>query len=118
ALYAVLHAIALEPLLARDYVLKGGLALRLIYGSPRRSDDLDLSSAKPFTAEVTDEKNEFLLAFCDLLDAALADVEERHGFTGMHVREQTLSTDIPALLGSVGYHELSNGERGALCEVK
>ena len=113
ALRAVLEALASEPLLARDYILKGGLALRLVYGSPRISDDLDLSSAKPFTADVTEEKNDLLLAFCDLLEKALESVECRYGLRGMHVLERTLSTEIPALLGSVGYfdRERTGGNR-------
>lgn len=120
ALFAILEALAAEPLLARGYVLKGGLALRLLYGGPRPSDDLDLSSAKPFTDVVTDEKNEMLLAFCDLLDESLRSVESGYDLEEMHVAEKTLSTEIPALLGSVGYRDTADSDhaRKSVYEVK
>lgn len=112
ALRAMLAAIAAEPLLARDYVLKGGLALRLLFGGPRRSDDLDLTSARPFTHEVTDEKNEMLLAFCELLDASLEEVQAAYELREMRVLEKTLSAEIPALLGSVAYRDAQSSAEG------
>lgn len=119
ALKAVLAAIAADPLLSRDYVLKGGLALRLLYGSPRISDDVDLSSAKPYSHDVTDEKNDLLLGLCLLLDGALAKVERQYGLRDMRVHEKTLSTEIPALLGSVVYRDdRSAGDDDELYEVK
>ncbi len=116
---ATLAAIAADPLLARDYVLKGGLALRLLYDGPRISEDLDLSSAKPFTHDVTEEKNDMLLAFCVLLDDALRRVERKYGLRDMRVYEKTLSSEIPALLGSVVFHDTRDAEgTGTLHEIK
>lgn len=110
ALHAVLEALFSDPLLSRDYVLKGGLALRLVYGSPRRSEDVDLSAARPFTDEVTEEKNDMLMAFCEVLNDAMRGIEARHGLRDMRVGERTLSVDIPALLGSVHYRTAESPE--------
>lgn len=102
ALLAVLDAAAQHPTLSRDYVVKGGLALYHAYGSPRRSDDVDFTCVKPFSAEVTDEKNELLIAFCRVLDEAMASVAAKHGYRRMAVYEQTLSREIPANLTLIG----------------
>ena len=105
ALFAMLRALSGDQLLSRDYVVKGGLALNLVFGSPRQSEDLDLSSARPFTDEVNEEKNEMLLALCELLDAELKRTAAASGIEAAHVHEKRLSVEIPALLGSVRYRE-------------
>lgn len=98
----VLAAVHEQPLLWREYVVKGSLVLAHVHGSPRPAHDFDFTALKPFSIDVTDEKNQVLLAFCDLLKTALARLAPAHGFGAVGIAEQTLSEEIPAFLGTIG----------------
>ena len=100
---AVLAAVRRSDELWGRYALKGGLALRLAYGSPRRSDDLDLTAVKPFAADVAEAQEVALLRFGYRLNEALAETALDWGCAQVRVQRRRLSDELPALLCEVGY---------------
>lgn len=103
AIHAVFEAVARDQELHGGYVLKGGLALWLVYGSPRRSTDLDYNAVETAANVVTEETGCMLLDFCRRLDAALKKVAPERGFETIRTDEVVLSSEIPVLLGQFAY---------------
>lgn len=99
----VFEAIARDDKLFHGYVLKGGLALRLVYGSPRYSSDLDFNAVSPTANTITDETSRTLLGFCRRLDAALRMPARMNTVEQIETADIRLSTEIPALLGHLAY---------------
>lgn len=108
---AVLAAVNKHPKLWEEYVLKGGLALRYAYDSPRQSADLDFSSLRSGSNRVTRPKQERLLHFCDLIDDGLKQVASSFGFTRINVVERTLSEELPVVLTEVHFTEKADAAR-------
>lgn len=100
---AVLAALRRSSSLWGRYVLKGGLALRLVYGSPRRSDDLDLTAVQPFADDVAEAQEVALLRFGYRLNEALAETAADWDLARACVQRRRLSDELPALLCEVGY---------------
>ena len=100
---AALAALRRAPDLWGRYALKGGLALRLAYGSPRRSDDLDLTAVKPFAAHVAEAQELALLRFGYGLNEALTQTAAAWDLAGARVQQRRLSDELPALLCEIGY---------------
>jgi predicted nucleotidyltransferase component of viral defense system len=105
ATLAVLKAVSQSPLLLDGYVLKGGFTLFHVFGSPRRSYDLDFTALKPFDRAVTPGKNELLHAFCSVLEEEMDVAGPEYGFATMRVHWRRFSTELPALLARIGYSE-------------
>lgn len=103
ARWATLDAFARSDELFADYVLKGGLALRYAYGSPRRSDDLDFDAIADHDRGRSEAYEHELIHFCHELDSALAEVGPHYGFSKIAVQRKQLSDEIPTLLGEIGY---------------
>ena len=102
ARFATLAALRRSPELWGRYVLKGGLALRLVYGSPRRSDDLDLTAVQPFASDVAEAQEVALLRFGYRLNEALA-LAADWDLAQARVQRRWLSDELPALLCEVGF---------------
>lgn len=100
---AVLRAVAATPALHDHYVLKGGLALHLAYGSPRRSHDLDFNAVGTHARALTVRNDRRLLTFCQLLDDALAAAAPAAGFAGLVTQDHRLSSEIPVMMAQVGF---------------
>lgn len=100
---AVLAAINEYPELWEEYVLKGGLALRYGYDSPRQSGDLDFSSLRSGSNLITGPKQQRLLQFCDLVDDGLEQVASSFDFTHISVSERTLSEELPVVMTEVRF---------------
>ena len=100
---ATLDALGRSPVLAGRYVLKGGLVLQHVYGSPRPSEDLDFNAVEDVANEVTEGKEHRLVRFAAALDDALAEAAPRFGLAGMAVQAKRLSDVLPTLLAEVGY---------------
>ena len=100
---ATLAAVASSEELRTNYVLKGGLALRLIYGSPRQSGDLDFNAVAHFDRSLSEANHNELIHFCHLLDDALQESAPAYGFSGMAVQHQLLSDSIPTVMAQIGY---------------
>lgn len=103
AIMAVIDAVARDHALHEQYVLKGGLALQLAFGSPRRSDDLDFNAVHPSANEITDATKRELLSFADRLDEALRSTAPEYGFDRIAVDAKRPSEEIPALLADVAF---------------
>lgn len=113
AVHAVFRAIATHEDLHGGYVLKGGLALWMAYGSPRSSTDLDFNAVAPTANVITDATSRVLLDFCRKLDAALKDCTPMQELEHLETADVELSTEIPALLGHIAYGA-SDGWSGAI----
>jgi predicted nucleotidyltransferase component of viral defense system len=100
---ATLDAVHSSPLLSGRYVLKGGLVLHHVYGSPRPSEDLDFNAAEPVENEVSEGKEHRLIRVAAALDDALHESAPRFGLAAMTVQKKTLSDVLPTLLAEVGY---------------
>lgn len=105
AVAAVLDAIGHVPGLWEQYVVKGGLALRYVYGSPRETQDLDFNAIHDYTPTITPEKVEHLHGFCDRLTRGLIEAAPRHGFADLRVQHREMSREIPVLFAHIGYAE-------------
>lgn len=110
AIMAVLDAVSRDPDLHENYVLKGGLALQLVFGSPRRSDDLDFNALQPTSNQITGDTRRRLLSFAERLDDALAATAGAHDFTSMATVRQRVSDEIPTLLTDVAFENYSGGK--------
>jgi len=71
ALRAVVKALFADAALQEQYVLKGGNALALAYGGPRRSVDVDLSAVEPAPNQPDTASQQVLGAFKKRLSRAL-----------------------------------------------
>jgi hypothetical protein len=117
---ATLAAVAALDGLRRDYVLKGGLVLHYVYGSPRPSSDLDFNHVRRHPSERTPAHDGELQAFCDRVGAALPTFAEAYGLETARLRIQKWSRGLPIVFAGVGYR--ADGEEGevelqvTLCE--
>ena len=103
AIAAVLDSISQDDALFSNHVLKGGLSLQLVFGSPRRSDDLDFNAVHPTASEITDSTTHRLLQFYERLDDVLARTAEKHAFRKLKTTRQKLSKEIPTLMTDIEY---------------
>lgn len=111
---AVLAGLRTQPDLARDYVLKGGLVLQHVYGSPRVSDDLDFNHAEAHRNEVCEAHTRTLQAVCDRLDAAVADAAGGCGLESASLHVLKWSELLPTVFAEVRYR----GPDGAVGTVE
>lgn len=100
---AVLAALRRHDDLARDYVLKGGLVLQRVYGSPRASDDIDLNHVRAHENALTDAHRATLQDVCDRLAAALAETAPRFGLADAALRVDKWSELLPTVFAEVDY---------------
>lgn len=100
---ATLDAVHRSPLLRGQYVLKGGLVLHHVYGSPRPSEDLDFNALEHFENEISEGKEHRLIRFAAALDEALAESAPHFGLAALVVQKKTLSDVLPTLIAEVGY---------------
>lgn len=121
---AALAALRQHGDLARDYVLKGGLVLQRVYGSPRPSFDIDLNHASRHPNEVSAPNTAKLQDVCDRLDAALAETAGRFGLAEARLRVLKWSKLLPTVFAEVAYRaEVEDPAEGAvevqvtLCEA-
>lgn len=110
AITAILDAVSRDPDLHENYVLKGGLALQLVFGSPRRSDDLDFNALQPTSNQITGDTRRHLLTFAERLNHALAATAEAYDFTRIATIRQRVSEEIPTLLTDVAFETYSGGK--------
>lgn len=106
---AALAALRQHDDLARDYVLKGGLVLQRVFGSPRPSDDIDLNHAVAHDNEITDANTATLQDVCDRLDAALAETAGAFGLAEARLRIEKWSTLLPTVFAHVVYRAEPEG---------
>ncbi len=100
---AVLAALRRHDDLARDYVLKGGLVLQRVYGSPRASDDIDLNHVRAHENALTDAHRATLQDVCDRLAAALTETAPRFGLAEAALRVDKWSELLPTVFAEVDY---------------
>lgn len=106
---AVLTALRRHDDLARDYVLKGGLVLQRVFGSPRRSDDIDLNHAEPYPNELTEANRATLQDVCDRLGAAVAEAAPDFGLAEARFRIEKWSRLLPTVFAEVDYRAEPEG---------
>ena len=111
---AALAALRRHDDLARDYVLKGGLVLQRVYGSPRASSDIDLNHARAHDNELTDAHTAMLQDVCDRLDATLTDTAPTVGLSAARLEILKWSRLLPTVFAEVRYR--ADGEDGAPVE--
>ena len=107
---AVFSALQAEPDLARDYVLKGGLVLQRVFGSPRVSHDIDLNHVEPHPVERPEAYRETLQAVADRLAAGVAARAETSGLASARVEVQKWSQTLPTVFLLVHYRTESGAE--------
>lgn len=112
AIYAVLHALSLDAMLHKQFVLKGGNALRLAYKSPRSSVDVDFSSKEAFPDQ-PDEKTQALLKDIEKrFNRTLKEVAPIYNFETLVIQRTDVQPgnhdprEFPALVINVGYSGL------------
>lgn len=110
---AVLSALRALPDLARDYVLKGGLVLQHVYGSPRVSDDLDFNHVRAHPNEVCDENTQALQDVVDRLDAAVGEAAGGCGLEAASVHVLKWSELLPTVFAEARYRTAA-GATGAV----
>ena len=109
ALRAVVKALSADAVLRESYVLKGGNALALAYGGPRRSVDVDLSAVEPSPEQPDSASQEVLARFTRRLDRALEREVARSKYARMVVQSGHIypggkdPRTFPALEVKVGY---------------
>ena len=109
---AVLAALRADADLARDYVLKGGLVLQRVFGSPRHSDDVDLNHVDAYPNEVCEANTATLRAVCDRLRASVAAVAPEVGLEAAAFHVLEWSDLLPTVFAEVRYRTAPEGERG------
>jgi hypothetical protein len=118
---ATLATVAALDDLRRDYVLKGGLVLQHVYGSPRASHDLDFNHVRPYANALTDANEAELQAFCDRVARVLPAFAGRYGLARLGLRIEKWSEVLPTVFALVDY--AADGDEGAvelqatLCET-
>ncbi|WP_420456190.1 nucleotidyl transferase AbiEii/AbiGii toxin family protein [Rubrivirga sp.] len=100
---AVLAALRLHDDLARDYVLKGGLVLQRVYGSPRASDDIDLNHVRAHENALTDAHARTLQDVCDRLGAGLGQTASEFGLDAASLRVVKWSDLLPTVFAEARY---------------
>ena len=100
---AALAALRRHDDLARDYVLKGGLVLQRVYGSPRASADIDLNHARPHENEITEARTATLQSACDRLGAGLAETAPEFGLASARLDVLRWSQLLPTVFAEVRY---------------
>lgn len=111
ALLAILEAFALDPDLSKNYVLKGGNALRFGFFGVRASVDLDFSSTTIFANHSATDSEALLDHLCNRLNQSLKRVTPQYGFTALQVQKHIVLPPgkdprmFPALQITVGYSE-------------
>lgn len=110
---AILDAIGRTPPLYDPFVLKGGLALHLGFGSPRRSHDVDLNAVTPVARQITEETMDRLCSFRHQLNEALDTVRAEYDFESLETQAGTLSKEMPTLMTEVRYRS-AGGREGAV----
>lgn len=100
---AVLAAVASVPALRQDYVLKGGLVLRHVYGSPRHSHDLDFNHIRPHPNALTPAHEAALEAFCGQVADALPAFAAPYALDGLGLRIEKWSRILPTVFALVDY---------------
>jgi predicted nucleotidyltransferase component of viral defense system len=99
--------------LARDYVLKGGLVLERVYGSPRASDDVDLNHVEAHDNEVCEAHTAKLEGVCRRLDAAVWETAGAFGLAGARLRVLKWSDLLPTVFAEVRYRAEPEGAEPA-----
>ena len=89
--------------LARDYVLKGGLVLERVFGSPRASDDIDLNHVRAHPNEVCEAHTVALQDVCDRLGGGVAEAAGAFGLAEAGVRVLKWSKVLPTVFAEVWY---------------
>ena len=110
---AVLAALRHHDDLARDYVLKGGLVLQRVFGSPRMSDDIDLNHAQAHENELTDAHTATLQDVCDRINTALDETAPPFGLSEARLRVLKWSELLPTVFAEVDYRT-EEGDEGAV----
>jgi hypothetical protein len=111
AALAVLDAVGQVPGLWDRYVVKGGLALRYAYGSPRETSDLDFNSVRAFAAAAPSAEPAGLLqTFCDELEEGLGRVAPKYGFDRLTVQFREFLNELPVIYVRVGYTHVPDRE--------
>jgi len=100
---AVLDAAGQVPGLWDRYVVKGGLALQYVYGSPRQTQDLDFNTVRAYARALPEDARGVLHAFCDALEAGLGQVAPRYGFARLDLQFREFLNEMPVLYIRVGY---------------
>lgn len=100
---AVLAAVAAHPDVRHDYVLKGGLVLQHVYGSPRASSDLDFNHVRLHPHACGPGEQEVLRAFLDAVGAALPAHAEPYRLDGLGLRVDRWSEGLPIVFGFVDF---------------
>ena len=100
---ATLAALRQHDDLARDYVLKGGLVLQHVYGSPRVSEDIDLNHAEAHPNELSEANTQTLQTVCDRLNETVAWTARDVGLSGAGLRILTWSDLLPTVFAEVWY---------------
>ncbi len=89
--------------LARDYVLKGGLVLERVYGSPRASDDIDLNHVRAHPNEWCEANTRTLQDVCDRLGEALTETAADAGLAAATLHVVKWSDLLPTVFAEVRY---------------
>ncbi|PAP76038.1 nucleotidyl transferase AbiEii/AbiGii toxin family protein [Rubrivirga marina] len=100
---AVLAALRHHEDLAQHYVLKGGLVLQRVYGSPRESDDIDLNHVRAHENALTDAHEVTLRDVCDRLAETVQDTAPRFGLDQATLRIVKWSQLLPTVFAEVDY---------------
>lgn len=116
----VLNAVAMTAPLNTELVLKGGILLGLVYGSPRQTTDIDLTAAFAVDDDVDDRIR-------TLLDSAFPRAAASLGYPDLIVRTQSIrrlpahihrKADFPALKLKIAYAGRGTNEERALRDGK
>ncbi len=102
---AVLAAVASLDDLRRDYVLKGGLVLQHVYGSPRPSHDLDFNHVRSHPNTLTAAHEAALQSFCDRVAEALPRFAASYALARLAVRGEKWSELLPTVFALVAWED-------------
>ena len=100
---AVLAALRRHDDLAQEYVLKGGLVLQRVFGSPRASDDIDLNHVRAHENALTDAHSATLQDVCERIDATLAETAPAFGLAEASLRILKWSELLPTVFAMIDY---------------
>ena len=106
---ATLAALRRYDDLARDYVLKGGLVLEHVYGSPRVSDDIDLNHAQAHPNDLTEANVQALRDVCARLGDAVAETAGAFGLRHAELHVVKWSRLLPTVFADVRYRAEPDG---------
>lgn len=106
---ATLAALRQHDDLARDYVLKGGLVLERVYGSPRASDDIDLNHTAAHPNELSEAHTQKLQDVCDRLGVTVAQTAPDFGLSEARFHVLKWSEVLPTVFAAVRYRAEPEG---------